>query len=236
MQGELRLQPFDDAENIGLAVGTFLVELFRDALVGVRLEVTERPVFHFPFDLPHAKPVRQWRKQLARLLAECRARSLVLCGRTPQRMGTLGQFHQHHTDVFDHRQHHLAQGFELRMRVDAPIGGTRRQRLDAGHCRHTARQPCRQAESRPELGGIVQAALQQRRRHGIGSHTQLRDDERSTERMAESGCTAHTFIGPGQRLPGQIVLCHGQGARQCLARRLVVGHFGTTGSDSVIHG
>jgi len=132
VQCDFRLQALDDALDVGLAVGALFVELRGDGLVGVGFQIAERPVLHFPLDLPHAEPVRQWSEQFARLLAECRAGGGILVGvllliwalhsSATQGVGALRQLHQHHANVFHHRQHHLAQRFQLGMRVDALVG------------------------------------------------------------------------------------------------------------------
>ena len=80
MQRDFSLQALDDAQDIGLAVGTFFVELRGNFFVGIRFQLAERPVLHLPLDLPHAEPVGQGRKQLARLVAERIAGGVILVG------------------------------------------------------------------------------------------------------------------------------------------------------------
>jgi hypothetical protein len=57
VQRHLALQGLDHLGDIGLAIGALFVEPGSDVLVGVWLQVAERPVFHLPLDLPHAEAV-----------------------------------------------------------------------------------------------------------------------------------------------------------------------------------
>ena len=77
MQGHLRLELRDDVIDIQLAIAALFIELGGDGFVSIGFEIAKRPVFHFPFDLPHAEPIRQRRKQLARLLAQSLARGRI---------------------------------------------------------------------------------------------------------------------------------------------------------------
>ena len=236
VQRDFRLQAFDDAIDVSLAVGAFFVELRGDGLVGVGFQIAERPVLHFPLDLPHAEPVRQRREQLARLLAERRAGGNVLAGSATQGMGAFGQLHQHHADVLHHRQHHLPQRLQLGVRIDTLVGGAGGQRLDARHRGNAAGKPGCGAERGFEFRTVVEAAVQQRRGHRIRPHPQLGHDQRSADAVRESLARPKLSVRMFQRAPGQIVFRHRQHARQRLPGGFEVGGFKAAGLRGFGHG
>jgi hypothetical protein len=113
--GQLALQAGDGFLDELLALDAALVELFRDALVGVRFEEAEGEVLQLPLQVPDADAVGERRVDVEALARHLGALGLRMIGQVAQRLRAAGQAQQHDADVRRHRQQHLAQHLGLRL-------------------------------------------------------------------------------------------------------------------------
>ncbi|MNM80777.1 hypothetical protein D3C81_927540 [compost metagenome] len=112
--------------DVALAGDARFVDLARDAPVGVRLQVAERQVFQFPFQLPDAQPVGQRRMDVAGQLGQRAALFLIeLVGRAHARQ-LPGQQDRHHPQVADDGQQQPAQAFAVAARLATGVQGPHR--------------------------------------------------------------------------------------------------------------
>ena len=103
----------DHRGDVLFAIRAAFIQQLCDFLVKIRLEVAHRQIFQFPLELPYAETVGQRREDAAGLLRDPFLQFGACAGKVAHGLGAFGQFDQHHTDVFHHRQEHLAQGFDL---------------------------------------------------------------------------------------------------------------------------
>ena len=82
-------------------------------LVRLRLEVAERQLLELVLDLAHAEAVGDRRVDVARLLRDLDAALLGQVVQRPHVVQPVGELHQDHADVVDHRQQHLAEVLRL---------------------------------------------------------------------------------------------------------------------------
>jgi hypothetical protein len=116
------LQQHDGLRDIGLALGTSLIQHAGDLAIGVGLEEPERQILQLPLELPHAQTIGQRGIDIQRLARQSSAlvvpdAATASAGQTEpaQRLGATGQSQHHHPDVLHHRQQHLAQDLGLRI-------------------------------------------------------------------------------------------------------------------------
>ncbi len=136
--GKLALERRLDLFDILLAVEAAFVEELGDLLVGLGLECPQTEILQLPFELPHAEPVGQRREQVLCFARGLRARLAFVRNQVAQRLRSLRELDQHHANVADHRQQHLAQAF--RMRVTVMRGSVFRDRSDRTHACDTTDQ------------------------------------------------------------------------------------------------
>ncbi len=89
------------------------LELARDILVFPGVQVLECEVLELPLDLRQPEPVGERRVNIECLLREAHLalrRQILEC---PHIVKPVGKFEEHHTNVVDHRQKHLAVAFRL---------------------------------------------------------------------------------------------------------------------------
>ena len=115
-----------DVLNEGFALDALLVECACDLGVLIGLQVAERKVFEFPFELPDAKAVCQCCVDFTRLDREVVPVGLVSALGVPQAVELLGDPDEHEADVGHDGQEHFAQSFRLldgQRLARAPVGG-----------------------------------------------------------------------------------------------------------------
>ena len=103
----------DDIFDVALAVAALGRQPAGDALVVVRFEVAEAPVFELPFELPHAEAVRERRIHLPRFVGEPLPLGLRRILALAQLVQLGGELDQHQSRIGDDREQHLAQAFGL---------------------------------------------------------------------------------------------------------------------------
>ena len=108
------LQRRDDVPDVALAVEPALVEHLRDRLVGRGLERAQREVLELPLQLPDAEAIGERREEVEHLARDLRAPARIAAHQRAQRLRALGELDEHHADVLDHREQHLAQVLRLR--------------------------------------------------------------------------------------------------------------------------
>ncbi|MCG3171424.1 MAG: hypothetical protein CALGDGBN_03036 [Pseudomonadales bacterium] len=108
-----------------VAIGAPFREQLRDTAVIVGLQLAEREVLELPLDLPHPEPVRErcvdlhrCARGLLRLLAAIRRIQIAQC------LHALGEPHQRHTRVVDHRYQHAPQHLALATPVRETVGAS----------------------------------------------------------------------------------------------------------------
>ena len=132
--------------DVGFALNPRLIEIARNAVILRRLQQPQRQILKLPLDLPHPEPIGQRRKNshdLPRLgLRALAAPGLGRQRRAAQRHQPFGQLDQHHANVVDHRQQHLAQRLSLLRLLRCGHGGIGgfRKPLHARHAMHTDEQ------------------------------------------------------------------------------------------------
>ena len=109
LAGDGRLQLLD--EPFGRA--PLGVDADPERLVGLRLEVAERQLLELVLHLAHAEPVGDRRVDVARLLGDLDPPLLRQMAERPHVVQAVGQLHQDHADVVDHREQHLAEVLRL---------------------------------------------------------------------------------------------------------------------------
>ena len=124
--GELGAQGRDDFLDVALAIAALRRQPAGDALVVVRIEVAEAPVFELPLELPHAEAVRERRVDLSGLVGQPLPLGLGRILALAQLVQLSRELDQHQSRIGDDREQHLAQGFGL-------VGGQRR-RSARGRC------------------------------------------------------------------------------------------------------
>ena len=90
--------------DIGLAIRTPLVQQRGDALVGFRLQIAERQILQFPFQLPDAQTVGERRVDVGGEFGQRAAFLLLSAGCRPQQGKLARQQQIHHAQVADDRQ------------------------------------------------------------------------------------------------------------------------------------
>ena len=122
-RGQFAAQPLDRLVDEALALDPALIEHLRDPFVGFGLQEAEGQILQLPLELPDPEPVGQRRVDVQALAGHLGARLAGLVGIVAQGLGARGQPQQHHPDVLDHREQHLAQ--HLALRADFRRGGIR---------------------------------------------------------------------------------------------------------------
>ncbi len=111
---------FLGAFDVLLAIPPFRREPCGDLAVLLRLQIAETQILQFPFELPDAQAIGEWRIDFAGL--QRNALTLLLrqdlCGAQPVQL--VGQLDEHQPDIGDDREQHLAQRFRLRGRQRLP--------------------------------------------------------------------------------------------------------------------
>ncbi len=150
--------------------------------VARRVEVLDRQVLELALDPPHPQPMRQRGVDLQRLARD----PLLLCDRQVLEgahvVQTVGELDEHHADVVDHREHHLAEALGLLLLL-----GIERDARDLG-------------EAFDDVGDVLaELRLQDlARRQGVLEHVvqetgddagqvepEVREDRRDRERVHE---------------------------------------------------
>ncbi len=99
--------------DIDFTFGTRQIDSFHQITVDVRLDVLQRQVFQFPFDLRHSESMRQRRINIARF--GCND-DLLLVRQVFQRahiVQPVGEFDQDHANIIRHRNQHFAEIISL---------------------------------------------------------------------------------------------------------------------------
>ena len=118
---ELALQRRDHVADVALAIEPSLVDEPGDPLVFVGLERAQRQVLELPLELPDAEAVGERRVDVHHLARGDAAAATFASHQMAQRLRPLGKLDQHHADVLDHREEHLAQVLGLRGAL-LPVG------------------------------------------------------------------------------------------------------------------
>ena len=163
-----------------------LLDLLRQLLVDLRVDVAEGEVLELVLDLGHPEPAGDRRVDVERLARDA---PLALLGQVLQRahvVQPVGELHQDHPDVVDHRQQHLAVGLGLAL-LARREGNLR----DLGDALHDV-EHVRPEVLREPLGGgerVLEYVVQQPHRHADRVHPHLGQDRRHLERVDEVGLT-----------------------------------------------
>ncbi|CSA66878.1 Uncharacterised protein [Vibrio cholerae] len=100
----LSTQVADKITNVLLTHDATLRKLFGDLFIGIRLLVTKRVVFNFPFELTNAKAVSQWRIDVGTLFGSHAAHFIWLVFHFTQVADPLGKLNHHAAEIIHHRQ------------------------------------------------------------------------------------------------------------------------------------
>ena len=84
-----------------------------DLLVADRIEIAEAQIFQFAANFPHAQPVRDGSVNVQGLLCDFLLPFGWKMLQGAHVVQTVGQLDEHHANVINHGQHHLAQVFRL---------------------------------------------------------------------------------------------------------------------------
>jgi hypothetical protein len=184
---ERRLDVFDVVRPVEAA----LIDQLGDLLVGMRFERAKRKILELPFELPDAEPVSERREQILRFARGLQTMVALAADQKPQRLRAFRKLDEHHANVADHGQQHLAQilGLDVTVlfRCDADL-----RCADRTHARDAGDQmPDVGAEFFRKLLAVeaieVGSADQDRRAHRIRIELESGHDRRSRERAVEPG-------------------------------------------------
>ena len=112
-RAQLTVENLFDVIDVGFALLALARNLLDDLLVLLRVQLREGEVLQFPLDVPHAEAVGQRGVNIERLLRHGTPAHLRQKVDRPHVVEPVGQLHQHHPDVFRHRDQHLADVFRL---------------------------------------------------------------------------------------------------------------------------
>jgi hypothetical protein len=204
--GDGRADPVDERRR-GLRA---LLDARRERLVARGVEVLEREVLELVLDLRHAEPAGDRGVDVERLAGDALAPLFRQVLQRAHVVQAVGELHQDHPDVVDHRQQHLA------VRLGLPLlGGRVRDLRDLGDTLDDVQHVRAEVVLQPFRGGerVLEHVVEQPDRDADRVHPHLGEDRGHLERVHEVGFAR----GP------QLALVLDRREDVCLAEDLQVG-------------
>ena len=127
-------QGLHEFADVALAIEAFLVQLFGDLLVGVRVQVAEGEILELPLELTDTEAVRKGGIDVGDLLGHQHPGLLIRFLRLTQAGDALRQLDDHGAHVLDHGEQHAAHVVHLLRRGFAAVKGL--QGADGLHLQH----------------------------------------------------------------------------------------------------